>query len=149
MAWFRNYATAEKIPVYDVREHVGYLRFLMIREGKNTGQTMVNIVTNLGDFPDVEKLVEKLTSEIPEVTTVVHNQNGKKSNVAFGEVEKILFGPGYIEETLSDFKFRIRANSFFQTNPRQAEELRAQSDLVLIKPVSFSQLKTLAERLHP
>jgi CheY-like chemotaxis protein len=34
-------------------------------------------------------------------------------------------------------------------NPRQAEELRDQSDLVLIKPISFTQLKSLAERLHP
>jgi len=123
VAWFRKYATEENIPVYDVIEHVGYLRFLMIREGKNTGQTMVNIVTNYGDFPDEKKLIEKMSAEIPEVTTVVHNQNGKKSNVAFGEIEKVLLGPGYIEETLSELKFRIRANSFFQTNPRQAEVL--------------------------
>ncbi|MBN1213044.1 MAG: 23S rRNA (uracil(1939)-C(5))-methyltransferase RlmD [candidate division Zixibacteria bacterium] len=123
ITWFRKYATGENIPVYDVKEHVGYLRFLMIREGKNTGQTMVNIVTNYGDFPDEEKMIGALNAAIPEVTTVVHNQNGKKSNIAAGEIEKVLYGPGYIEETLSDFKFRIRANSFFQTNPRQAEVL--------------------------
>ena len=121
--WFRDYVRENEIPVYDVKFHVGYMRFLMIRETKNTGQTMVNIVTNYGDFPDEERLVARLVETFPEVTTVVHNQNGKKSNIAAGEVEKVLYGPGYIEEKLFDKTFRIRANSFFQTNPRQAEVL--------------------------
>ena len=59
VTWFRKYAAQEKIPVYDVKKHEGYLRFLMIREGKNTNQTMVNIVTNYGDFPGEGKLIER------------------------------------------------------------------------------------------
>ncbi|MFZ5981013.1 MAG: 23S rRNA (uracil(1939)-C(5))-methyltransferase RlmD [Candidatus Zixiibacteriota bacterium] len=123
VVWFRDFVRERHIPVYDVKHHVGFMRFLMIRETKNTGQTMVNIVTNYGDFPDEAMLVERLRQDFPEVTTVVHNQNGKKSNIAAGEIEKVLYGPGYIEEKLFDQTFRIRANSFFQTNPRQAEVL--------------------------
>ncbi len=34
-------------------------------------------------------------------------------------------------------------------DPRMAETVRADSDLVLIKPISFTQLRTLAQRLIP
>lgn len=123
VAWFRRYVAENKITVYHVKKHGGYMRFLMIREGKNTAQTMVNIVTNYGEFPEAAKLVGALTGEFPEITTIVHNQNGGKANVASGEIEKVLHGPGYIEERIGGMVFRIRANSFFQTNPRQAEIL--------------------------
>ncbi len=123
VAFTREYVKRESLPVYDVLRHEGYLRFLMIRRAVNTGQLMVNLVTNYGDFPDFEKLVAEMREAVPEVTTIVHNQNGQKSNIATGEVENILFGPGYIEEELMGRRFRIRANSFFQTNSRQAETL--------------------------
>lgn len=121
--WIRNWVTRESIPVYDVKQHTGYMRFLVIREGKRTSQTMVNIVTNYGDFPNAEELVRQMTHDFPAVVTIIHNQNDKRSNIAVGEIESILHGPGYIEELLCDKTFRIRANSFFQTNPVQAETL--------------------------
>jgi 23S rRNA (uracil1939-C5)-methyltransferase len=124
VSWLRGYVKSRQIPVYDVMFHRGYMRFVIIREGKLTGQTMVNIVTNYGAFPDAEDMVKSLLSKVPEVTTVVHNQNGQKSNIAVGEVaEAILYGPGYIEEEVMKTRFRIRANSFFQTNSRQVEKL--------------------------
>ena len=121
--WMRDYVRRKNIPVYNVFNHTGYMRFLMIRQAKKTSDLMINIVTNYGDFPDETELVEAMTAAFPPITTIVHNQNGAKSNIATGEVEKVLFGPGYIEERLFDLKFRIRANSFFQTNTLQAETL--------------------------
>ena len=56
---------------------------------------MVNVVTNYGEFPDREKLVKGLTGQFPQVSTIVHNQNGQKSNIATGEIEKIFLGPGH------------------------------------------------------
>lgn len=123
VTWVRSFAIENNIPAYNVKTHEGYLRFLVIRETARTDQLMVNLVTNQGDFPDVEKLVAELTSAIPEITTIIHNRTGKVSNVAVGETEEILFGPGYIEEELSGRRFLIRANSFFQTNSLQAEKL--------------------------
>lgn len=122
-AWMRTFVQARQIPVYDVTDHTGFMRFLMIREGKNTGQVMVNIVTNYGDLPHQSELVAGLRTAFPAIATVVHNQNGQKSNIATGEIETILYGPGYIEETVSGARFRIRANSFFQTNTHQTERL--------------------------
>ena len=78
------------------------MRFAMLRDGKRTGEVMVNIVTNYGEFPDAESFVEKLRAAFPQVTSVAHNQNGQKSNIATGEIETILFGPGYIEEEIQE-----------------------------------------------
>lgn len=134
VGWLREYVKQHALPVYDVMFHRGYMRFVIIREGKQTGQTMVNIVTNFGAFPDAGQMVEEMTRAIPELTTVVHNQNGGKSNIATGEApETVLYGPGYIEEVVLDTRFRIRANSFFQTNSKQVERLYT---------VAFDKLKT-------
>ncbi|HUV31758.1 MAG TPA: 23S rRNA (uracil(1939)-C(5))-methyltransferase RlmD [Acidobacteriota bacterium] len=119
----RRFVADEGISVYDVRRHIGFMRFLVIREGKRTGQVLVNIVTNYGDIPAGQRLVASLTGEFPEVTTIVHNQNGQKSNVATGEVESVLYGPGCIEEEIGGLRFRIEAGTFFQTNTAQAETL--------------------------
>ena len=123
VAWVRDYVKQEGIPVYDVRNHTGYMRFLVIRTGKRTGQTMVNLVTNYGEFPNPTGLVAAMREAFPDITTIIHNQNGQKSNIATGEIEQVLFGPGSIEERLFERRFRIRANSFFQTNSLQAEAL--------------------------
>ncbi|MGH8016262.1 MAG: 23S rRNA (uracil(1939)-C(5))-methyltransferase RlmD, partial [Candidatus Zixiibacteriota bacterium] len=121
--WFRKYVKRNGISVYDVNNHTGYLRFIVVRKSKNTNDLMVNIVTNYGDMPESDKLVDELTSAFADVTTIVHNQNGQRSNVAVGEKEAVLFGSGFISEKIMDQSFRIRANSFFQTNSRQAEKL--------------------------
>ena len=121
--WFRDFVKAEGIPVYDVIEHTGFMRFLMLRVGKRTGDVMVNVVTNIGTIPNAQRLVKEMRSTFPEITTLVHNQNGGKSNIATGEIEHVLYGMGYIEEKLFESRFRIRANSFFQTNTIQAEAL--------------------------
>lgn len=121
--WMREFVKTKNIPVYDVATHEGFMRFLMIREGKNTGQLMINVVTNYGDLSYQDELVRGLTSQFPSIATIVHNQNGQKSNIAAGEIETIIYGPGYIEEKIGDAVFRVRANSFFQTNTHQTERL--------------------------
>ncbi|MDH4157058.1 MAG: 23S rRNA (uracil(1939)-C(5))-methyltransferase RlmD, partial [candidate division Zixibacteria bacterium] len=119
----RDFVTGHQIPVYDVIRHTGYMRFLMIRQGRRTDQVMINLVTNFGEFPQQDELIGYLRGFFPKLTTVVHNQTARKSNIATGEIEQVLYGPGYIEEKVLTSTFRIRANSFFQTNSRQAETL--------------------------
>jgi len=109
--------------VYSTQTHEGYLRHLVIRDGKRTGEVMVNLVTTY-DWPEsMQKLTELLLKQFPEITTIVNNITERKSMVAFGETEKVYHGPGYINEKIGDFTFRISANSFFQTNTLQAEKL--------------------------
>lgn len=123
IAFVREFVKKHNIPVYDVKLHHGLLRFLVIREGKNSDQIMVNIVTSYGSLPEQDSFVSGLIDRFPTIATIVHNQNGQKSNIASGEIETVLYGPGYIEEIILGKRFRIRANSFFQTNSRQAENL--------------------------
>lgn len=140
--WFRNYVKQNNIDVYDVKNHGGFMRFLMLRSTCNTSQLMVNIVTNIGNFPHPDKLVSELTSAFPQITTIVHNQNGQKSNIAVGEIENILYGQGYIEEKLFDSTFKIRANSFFQTNSSQAQKLY-KTGFDMLQPDSKSKVLDL------
>ncbi|MFQ5676577.1 MAG: 23S rRNA (uracil(1939)-C(5))-methyltransferase RlmD [bacterium] len=121
----REFALDSGIAPYSTKDHSGYWRHLVIREGKNTGERLVNLVT--ADTPEHEPVVlvlaKKLTQSFDHVTTVVHNVNRKKAQVAIGDKEYILIGPGKIRETIGQRIFQISANSFFQTNTLGAEVL--------------------------
>jgi len=119
----RGFAKEKKLIPYDLKECSGFLRFLTIREGKNTEMTMVNLVTNKGEFPFKDEFSSRLVSNFPYVKSVVRNINSKLANVAVGEEEELLGGERTITEKLGKFNFEISANSFFQTNTHQAEKL--------------------------
>ena len=108
---------------YNPRSHVGFLRFLMLRYGVNTGDLMVNIVTSYHDINKVSLLADVLLEKFPEITSLVNNVNTRKADVAFGEYETLLFGESYIREKIGELNFKISANSFFQTNTLQGELL--------------------------
>ena len=84
---------------------------------------MVNLVT----FTDDEKLMQEyageLSNKFPFITAIVNNVNLRKAQVAYGDFEKVYLGDGFIYDKIGSYKFRISANSFFQTNSLQAEKL--------------------------
>ena len=111
------------LSVYSTETQEGYMRHLVIREGKRTGDVMVNLVTS-ADWPEgMAKLSGLLCKQFPQITTIVNNITTRRSMVARGEVEKVYHGPGTINEKLGEYSFRLSANSFFQTNTLQAERL--------------------------
>lgn len=119
----RDFALANNIPAFSPDEEQGYFRNLVIREGKNTGDVMVNVVS-FEDSPEVmERLTAELKQKFPAITTVINNVTKRKSQVAVGEYEKVYLGDGLIHDTLGKYRFEISANSFFQTNTRQAQRL--------------------------
>lgn len=119
----RDVALRHSIPAYSQEKESGYFRNLVIREGKNTGDVMVNVVT-FEDSPDIMSLLTaELTAKFPEITTVINNVTKRKSQVAVGEYEKVYHGEGIIHDKIGSRLFQISANSFFQTNTRQAERL--------------------------
>jgi len=121
----REFVLQTEIPAYSTKDHTGFWRHLVIREGKNTGERLINFVTAENPKHDnvVEELAAKLTEKFEDTTTVIQNINRKKAQVAFGDEERILFGPGSIQEKIGDYTFQISANSFFQTNTKGAEIL--------------------------
>jgi len=121
--FMRAYALDRGLPVYSTFTQAGYLRNLVIREARRTGQRMVNVVT-ADDRPSVmEDLTRALLAEFPSVTTVVNNITARRSQVAVGERETVYHGTGRITEKIGDRSYSISANSFFQTNTLQAERL--------------------------
>jgi 23S rRNA (uracil1939-C5)-methyltransferase len=125
LRFIKHFARQGDLLPYTTVDHSGFWRFLVIRESRRLDQMMVNLVT-AGDPDDnhtVQSLAQQLKERFPFITTMVHNINRKKAQVAFGDEQQILFGPGYIEELLGSRKYRISANSFFQTNSLQAEKL--------------------------
>ncbi len=118
-SYFRN----TDIPVYHNRKHEGILRYLVLRKSFAFNQIMVNVVT-FKPIPDKLKLyAEKLVEEVPEVSGVINNVNSRLAQVATGEQEFCVYGAPHIQEKLGDYVFEISANSFFQTNSLQAENL--------------------------
>lgn len=121
----KNWAKNSQLPPYELYDHTGFWRFLILREGKNTGDFMINIVTAYrpDDYQKLDDLTESLVSTFPGITTIVHTINKKRAQVATGDELRILHGDGYITEKLGDISYRISANSFFQTNTRQTQQL--------------------------
>jgi 23S rRNA (uracil1939-C5)-methyltransferase len=122
---FRRQVRERALSVYDPETERGLLRFVMMREGRRTGEAMVNVV---GAGPDVETLApvaDALRARVPATASVVLNVNAKKASVAVGSEEHLLFGRDHIREKLGPVTFQVSANSFFQTNALQAERLFA------------------------
>uniref|UniRef100_J3KX90 TRAM domain-containing protein n=2 Tax=Oryza brachyantha TaxID=4533 RepID=J3KX90_ORYBR len=111
---------------YDVHKHIGFLKHLMIRTGRNvnTGvpEVMVNFVTSCYKPELLGPLINKIT-EIPEVVSIMNNVNTSVGNTSVGEEEYTLYGKPTITEMLRGLTFQISANSFFQTNTKQADVL--------------------------
>lgn len=122
LAAVRAWAIKENLPTYHLKSHRGFLRYLVVREGKNTGQRMVCLVTSEGEIPR-ESFVAALLSSGARVDTVIWSVNAGLSDVAWGEERAVLLGTGTIEDRLGDLTFRISPRTFFQTNTRGAERL--------------------------
>jgi 23S rRNA (uracil1939-C5)-methyltransferase len=119
----RRFAKEKNLSAYNQRTKSGLLRYLVIKEGKNTDSTMVNLVTYKGDFRPAGDFSTGLLSSFPNVKSVVRNINSRLAQIAVGEEEELLGGERIITEKLGEFTFEISSNSFFQTNPRQAQRL--------------------------
>ena len=112
-----------KIWTYDEDKGTGFLRHVLVKRGFTSGEVMVVIVGASGYFPMKKKFTAALLEKHPEITTVVLNINPKNTNLVLGDKEEILYGDGYIEDTLCGCVFRISPKSFYQINPVQTEKL--------------------------
>jgi len=119
----REFFLKRDIPPYSTRTHSGFLRNLVIKQSARTNDLMVNLVTAGSDEILMKEYTEALLSNVKGITTVFNNVNLKKSQTAYGDYERIYYGKGFIYDYIGDYKFRISANSFFQTNTLQAERL--------------------------
>ncbi|MET0200521.1 MAG: 23S rRNA (uracil(1939)-C(5))-methyltransferase RlmD [Gaiellaceae bacterium] len=117
----RGWARAERLEPYDQAEHTGYLRHLVLREGRNTGQLLVQLVTAEGERFDRDELVEVLR-RFPEVRSIHWSVNDSQAEVT-NLPTTLLWGDEAIEEELCGLRFRLTPNAFLQTNTAMAERL--------------------------
>ncbi|MBN1638196.1 MAG: 23S rRNA (uracil(1939)-C(5))-methyltransferase RlmD [Ignavibacteriales bacterium] len=119
----KSFFKEKNISCYSSKTHTGFLRHLVLRQSYNNKDIMVNLVTYGEDKDLLEEFTKEITNKIILIKTVVNNINLKKAQIAVGDYEIVFYGDGYIYDKIGDKNFRISANSFFQTNTKQAENL--------------------------
>jgi 23S rRNA (uracil1939-C5)-methyltransferase len=122
-----------KIKPYLEDKETGLFRHVVIRVSESTKQILVTFVTSEEKFPGRNNVVQDLLAAHPEITTIVQNVNPRKTSVGLGAFERVLYGPGHIEDELMGLKFRIASKTFYQVNHRQTQVLY-QKALELAKP---------------
>ena len=111
------------IAPYDEDAGVGFMRHVVVRVGHESGEVLVTLVTNASQFPGARNFARELAKRCPEITTVVQNVNTRSTNAILGTEEHVLYGPGFILDTLCGLSFRISSHSFYQVNAVQTEVL--------------------------
>ena len=114
----QEFFRSKALEAYHILEKTGFLRYLVVREGKFTRQRLISVVTTEGEFP-VGEYSQALSGLADSVVWAV---NDSLADVSFGEIRKHS-GEGYLEESLSGITYRIPPFSFFQTNSYQAQNL--------------------------
>ena len=116
-----------KMQPYNEDTGRGFLRHVLIKVGKVSGEIMVVLVVASPIFKGKNNFVKALRKVHPEITTILMNVNNRDTSMVLGDQEKVLFGKGTITDTLCGLKFDISAKSFYQINPVQTEKLYAKA----------------------
>ena len=108
---------------YDEQSGKGLVRHIFLRRGAHSGQIMVCLVCTRAKLPHAEQLCAVLREQFPAISTILLNVNAKNTNVILGSENHILYGPGYIEDSLCGVPVRLGPLSFYQVNTLAAERL--------------------------
>lgn len=115
------------IDAYDEHKHKGFLRHLVVRKARATGELMVVLVTARRKFPEADQVIQAIRRVVPDVTSIMQNVNTQKTNVIFGNETLNLYGKDIIIDSIGGVDFEISARSFYQVNPVQTETLYKQA----------------------
>ncbi|NBO58597.1 MAG: 23S rRNA (uracil(1939)-C(5))-methyltransferase RlmD [Chitinophagia bacterium] len=118
----RSFVLEKGFSFYDIRNHVGLMRNLMIRNC-TTGELMVNVVFGENIQEQILEVMNFMKSTFPEITSLYYTVNTKFNDSIFDQTPILFNGNAYAIEKLAHWKFKISPKSFFQTNTKQAEIL--------------------------
>lgn len=129
------------ISAYDEDKHTGLLRHALLRISKHDGSILCVLVTNGVHIPQRKALISRLLKRFPAICSIVQNINTRRTNAVLSSTNRVLFGSGFVKDTLLGAQFSIGATTFFQTNPAQTERLylcaiRALQKLDVQKPAT-------------
>lgn len=120
--FIREYAFKNGLTFFDIKNHEGFLRNLIIRTS-TTGDLMVILAMYHEDKPEREKLLDTLYKEFPQITSLLYVINGKANDTITDQDIITYKGNDHIYEEMEGLKFKIGPKSFYQTNSEQAYEL--------------------------
>lgn len=112
-----------KYQVYDEDRGTGLIRHVLARHSLMTDEILVVLVTASPVLPGAKAFVKKVRELCPKVSTIIQNMNHRSTSAVLGDREKVLYGKGYIEDSLCGIRFRIAGSSFYQINSKQTEVL--------------------------
>lgn len=120
--WTRDYAFANGLTFYDLRERTGLLRNLTIRTA-STGDIMVIVAFGADEQDNIKAMLTALKEQFPEVSSLMYVVNTKANDTITDLDINCFAGEPYITEQMGDIKFRVGPKSFYQTNSEQAHRL--------------------------
>lgn len=118
----RAFALANNYSFYNLRNHEGALRNLIIRSTA-TNELMVIVVFAYTTQEQINQMMQFIADRFPEITSLMYIINQKKNDTIFDQDIHVFAGRDHIFEQMGDLKFKIGAKSFYQTNPDQAHQL--------------------------
>lgn len=122
--FIRENAPKYGIQGYNEKKHSGDLRHIVIRNSADNGKNLVVLVVNATkSFDRLNNFAKNIYENFDEISGVCVNFNSKKTNVILGNKTQCLYGNDYIEEKILDKTFKIGADTFFQVNPKSAENI--------------------------
>ncbi len=116
------FAKEYKISAYNEIEHSGVLRHICIRKGHYTNEISVTIVVRRF-VPQLKPLASALSKKFPDIKSITANINKDKTNVIYGNDEKLLYGAPFITDKMCGKTFSVSPLSFYQVNTPMAEVL--------------------------
>lgn len=119
----RSLLPSFKIKTYDEDTGYGLLRHVMVRVGQESGQIMVVLILSTPILPSKNNFVKALLKLHPDITTIVISVNDKKTSMVLGDKEQVIYGKGFIEDSLCGKVFKISPKSFYQVNSIQTQKL--------------------------
>ena len=117
-----EYAKENFMSFYDLRDHEGALRNLIIRTS-STGELMVIVVFAYPEEGQVDLLMSYIKDKFPEITSLLYIINQKRNDTIFDQDIHVYAGRDFIYEEMEGLKFKVGPKSFYQTNSKQAYEL--------------------------
>lgn len=122
-----KWASDHHLSGYNKDTHEGLLRHLMVRESFATGEMMLALFAT--EAPDgnlreaASDLIDRIEAKFPEVKSLLWLENRDWADRTQSEKTHVLSGRDFIYDELSGFRYRIWYDTFFQTNPTQAQKL--------------------------
>ena len=122
--YIRENAFKFGIEGFNEKTHSGDLRHVVIRNSALTNKNLVVLVVNATkSFKRLQDFAKAIYNEFKDISGVCINYNSKKTNVILGSKTECIIGEEFVEERLIDKTFKIGANTFFQINPKSAENI--------------------------